>query len=139
VTTAAARAKLRIEVGKPSAIAQQLVRTGRADVYGIYFDFNRAVIRRKSTPVLDGIAGVLRTQADWKLPIGGHTDNVGTPAYNLDLSQQRALAVKNALVDRYHIVSSRLRTSGYGATRREATNATEQGRALNRRVELIRL
>jgi outer membrane protein OmpA-like peptidoglycan-associated protein len=134
-----AHAELRVEIGKPSAIAQQLARTGRADVYGIHFDFNRAAIRPESTRVLDEIAGILRAHTRWNLAIQGHTDDVGTAAYNLDLSRRRAAAVKSALVNHYHIAASRLRTRGYGATRPKASNATDAGRALNRRVELVRV
>ena len=88
--------------------------------------------------MLEEIAGVLKTNPDWKLTVSGHTDNVGGDAYNLDLSQRRAAAVKLALVTRYHIAPERLATDGFGATRPVATNDTLAGRALNRRVELTR-
>jgi outer membrane protein OmpA-like peptidoglycan-associated protein len=75
---------------------------------------------------------------DWKLVVQGHTDSIGDDASNLRLSEQRAAAVKAALVDRYAILPGRLTTEGYGRTRPRDTNATLKGRARNRRVELVR-
>ena len=77
------------------------------DVYGIYFDFASDRVRLESTPVLAEIAGVLAKNADWKLSITGHTDNVGGDASNLELSRRRALAVKAALVERYAVAGGR--------------------------------
>jgi outer membrane protein OmpA-like peptidoglycan-associated protein len=119
-------------------IKQSLKQTGRAEVYGIYFEFAKATIREESEPVLKEIANVTTQNPSWKLSIGGHTDNIGGDAYNLGLSNNRAAAVKQALVERYHIAADRLTTSGYGASRPKETNETLEGRARNRRVELIR-
>ena len=74
----------------------------------------------------------------WALSVDGHTDNIGGDAYNLDLSKRRAAAVKQALVSRFKIADTRLATSGFGASRPKATNATLEGRAQNRRVELVK-
>jgi outer membrane protein OmpA-like peptidoglycan-associated protein len=120
-------------------IEQALKEKGRAEVYGIYFDFSSAKIRPESEPVLQDIANVLSKNAAWKLSVEGHTDNVGGDAYNLDLSKKRAAAVKDALTTRYHVAGDRLTTSGFGATRPKATNDTLEGRARNRRVELVKL
>lgn len=119
-------------------IAPALAKDKRVAVYGIYFDFAKATLKPESTPVLDEIAGALQTNPDWNLIIEGHTDNVGGAAYNLDLSNRRAQAVRDALVTRYHIDGGRLSTVGYGFTRPKASNDTPDGRALNRRVELVR-
>jgi len=119
-------------------IEQSLQKTGRAEVYGIYFDFGSAVIKPESEPVLREIADVMAKNPSWKLSVEGHTDNIGGDAYNLELSKKRAAAVKDALVTRYHVAADRLTTVGYGASRPKDTNATLEGRARNRRVELVR-
>jgi outer membrane protein OmpA-like peptidoglycan-associated protein len=88
--------------------------------------------------VLQEIAQVLQRNPAWKLRVEGHTDNIGGDAYNMDLSQRRAAAVKQALVARYRIAPERLDPAGFGATRPKESNDTLQGRARNRRVELAR-
>lgn len=120
------------------SIEQSLSKTGRVDIYGIYFSFNSDKIRPESQSVLQEIADVMAKHPDWKLNVGGHTDSIGGNAFNLDLSNRRAAAVKRALVEQFHISSARLATAGYGASQPKATNDTLEGRALNRRVELIR-
>jgi outer membrane protein OmpA-like peptidoglycan-associated protein len=77
-------------------------------------------------------------QADWRITIEGHTDNVGTDAYNQDLSTRRAAAVKDALVRDFKVPAGRLTTAGFGESRPRETNDTIAGRARNRRVELVR-
>jgi outer membrane protein OmpA-like peptidoglycan-associated protein len=119
-------------------IKQSLEQTGHAEVYGIYFEFGKATIREESEPVLRQIAEIMHQNPTWKLSVDGHTDSIGGDAYNVDLSQRRAEAVKVALVERYHVTASRLNTSGYGASRPKETNDTIEGRARNRRVELVR-
>ena len=120
------------------SIENDLAKEGKTAIYGIYFDFNSAVIRAESEPVLKEIAEAMKSNAAWKLNIAGHTDSVGGEASNLTLSKNRAEAVKKALMERYSIDASRLSTSGYGASQPKATNDTVEGRALNRRVELVR-
>jgi outer membrane protein OmpA-like peptidoglycan-associated protein len=119
-------------------IAQQLATTGRAQIYGIYFDFASDALRPESEAVLKEISQVLADHPDWKLSVEGHTDNIGGDAFNMDLSQRRAAAVKQALVTRYHIAPDRLSSAGFGATRPVESNDTMEGRARNRRVELVR-
>jgi outer membrane protein OmpA-like peptidoglycan-associated protein len=119
-------------------IEQQLQQSGRAEVYGIYFDFGSATIRPESEPVLKQIADALAKNPAWKLEVEGHTDNVGADAFNMDLSRRRADAVKQALVERYRVRADRLTTAGFGATRPKESNDTLEGRARNRRVELVR-
>ena len=119
-------------------IEQKLQTEKRIKVYGIYFDFGSDRIKPQSESVLDEIAQVMRDIPIWKLSIEGHTDNVGGDAYNLDLSNRRAAAVKQALVTRYRIDADRLSTAGFSASRPVSSNDTMEGRAVNRRVELIR-
>jgi outer membrane protein OmpA-like peptidoglycan-associated protein len=121
-----------------TAIEKELTDTGKADVYSIYFAFGSDVIKDESEPTLKNIAEVLRRHSDWKLQVNGHTDAVGGDQYNLDLSRRRAAAVKDSLVKRYAIDAGRLTTQGYGKTQPKDTNDTIEGRARNRRVELIR-
>jgi len=119
-------------------IAESLTATGRAEVYGIYFDFSKATIRPESEPVLKEIAEVMTKNRAWKLSVEGHTDNIGGAASNQELSTRRAAAVREALVSRYRISADRLAPAGFGASRPKETNDTLEGRARNRRVELVR-
>lgn len=122
----------------PSALEESLAKTGKALVYDIYFAFNSATLRPESDPSLREIATALQRHPDWKLDVSGHTDNIGGDNANLMLSRQRAAAVKAALTARFRVDPQRLGTSGYGASRPQDTNATLEGRARNRRVELVR-
>ncbi|HXN49120.1 MAG TPA: OmpA family protein [Bryobacteraceae bacterium] len=124
--------------GGAGAIERALADTGKADVYSIYFTFNSDAIREESEPTLKEIAEVLRRHAGWKLRVGGHTDGVGGDQYNLDLSRRRAVAVRDALVKRYAIDAGRLAAAGFGKSQPKDTNETLEGRARNRRVELVR-
>jgi outer membrane protein OmpA-like peptidoglycan-associated protein len=124
--------------GTISEMERQLVEKKRVDVYGIYFDFNSDRIREESEPILKEIADMLGRNEKWTLSIDGHTDNIGGDAYNLRLSQRRSEAVRKALVERYGIPADRLTTAGHGAGAPKDTNDTPEGRAKNRRVELIR-
>jgi outer membrane protein OmpA-like peptidoglycan-associated protein len=121
------------------ALEEALLRDKKVDVYSIYFSFNSDVIRDESQPTIKYIAEVLRRHPDWKLQVNGHTDGVGGDQFNLDLSKRRAAAVKTALVKQYEINADRLVTSGYGKSQPKDTNDTLEGRARNRRVELIKV
>jgi outer membrane protein OmpA-like peptidoglycan-associated protein len=121
-----------------SPIEEKLSTTGRAEVYGIYFDFGKATIRPESEPVLKDIGDVMAKNPAWQLGVEGHTDNIGGAAANQDLSTRRAAAVRQALVDRYRVAATRLTPAGFGASRPKETNDTLEGRARNRRVELVR-
>ena len=103
----------------------------------INFDTNKATIRPESKPVVDQIALLLKDNADLKVSVEGHTDNTGTPAKNKALSQQRADAVKAAVV-KEGIDSKRLSTIGWGQEKPIADNRTEAGKAKNRRVEIVK-
>ena len=119
-------------------IEKELADKGRAEIYGIYFDFDSDRLRPESDAVLGEIAGIMKKEPGWQLSVEGHTDNVGGDNHNLDLSQRRAASVIAALTSRYQIESGRLSPVGYGASRPKASNDTVDGRALNRRVELVR-
>lgn len=122
-----------------SNIEKQLEEQGKAEVYGIYFDFGSDKMKPESDIVLREIASALDHNPAWRLRVEGHTDNKGADAYNMELSQRRAAAVKKALMTRYHIDESRLTPQGFGATRPKESNDSVAGRARNRRVELVRL
>jgi len=111
----------------------------RIRIYGIHFDVDSAVIQPRSEPVIADIAQVLRADSSLRFQVEGHTDSDGGAAYNLGLSQRRAQAVVDDLVKRYGIARNRLVPKGFGLTVPVATNATAAGKALNRRVELLRL
>jgi outer membrane protein OmpA-like peptidoglycan-associated protein len=111
----------------------------RIRIYGIHFDYDSARIQPRSEPVIAEIAGLLRANPTWQFEVSGHTDSDGGAAYNQKLSQRRAQAVVDDLVNQYGIVRSRLVPKGYGLSRPVASNATDAGKALNRRVELERL
>jgi outer membrane protein OmpA-like peptidoglycan-associated protein len=125
--------------GTAGTLEQALAVDKKVDVYSIYFSFNSDEIREESEPTLKDLALVLRKHPDWKLCVNGHTDGIGGDKYNLDLSGRRAAAVKQALISRYGIAAERLTTAGIGKAQPKDTNDTLEGRAHNRRVELIRL
>lgn len=109
---------------------------GSVDIYGILFDFDQDSLKPESKETLDQIALMMEKNPKLKLEIIGHTDNRGTADYNMNLSRRRAANVVDALVTEYKISEDRLTSSGAGATTPVASNATEEGRAKNRRVEL---
>jgi len=104
-------------------------------LYGIRFDSGKDVLRAESDATLDEVAGLLRQDPALRLLVEGHTDATNTDAYNLDLSERRAQAVVAALVKR-GADGARLQAKGFGKSRPVADNATAEGRALNRRVEV---
>ncbi|MBE6327449.1 MAG: OmpA family protein [Bacteroidales bacterium] len=103
-------------------------------VHGIQFETNNAVIKSSSYPILNRVVTMMKKNPSYKLHISGHTDNVGKPAQNLKLSKERAAAVVKYLTKK-GIKSSRLRSDGFGGTKPVASNKTEKGKALNRRVD----
>ena len=128
----------RVSFPTDGKLEARLAAEERADVYGIYFDFASDRLRPESEPVLREIAGALSRHPDWKLIVNGHTDNVGGDGANQQLSARRSEAVKTALVRGHGIPPGRLTTKGYGASAPKDTNDTPEGRARNRRVELVR-
>jgi len=119
------------------AMAKGLRETGHIALYGIYFDTDKAAIKPESRPTLDEIAKLLRAQPQLNVFIVGHTDSQGTYEYNADLSRKRAEAVAAELVKSYKVATTRLKTAGLGFLAPIGSNATDEGRALNRRVELV--
>jgi OOP family OmpA-OmpF porin len=105
---------------------------------GILFDVAKADVKGESTPTLKEIAEVLKSHPDLKVEIQGHTDIVGTAASNLKLSEERAYAVKSALTSEYGVSEEQVTAKGYGSTKPVAPNTTVEGRANNRRVELVK-
>jgi outer membrane protein OmpA-like peptidoglycan-associated protein len=120
-------------------LEKALAESGRVDIYSIFFSFNSDQIREESWPTIDEIAAVMAKHPDWKLSIEGHTDNIGSDADNLDLSRRRSAAVKQALVSKKGAADASLTTAGFGESRPKDTNDTLEGRARNRRVELVRM
>jgi outer membrane protein OmpA-like peptidoglycan-associated protein len=117
---------------------EQALRTMRRyETYGIHFNFDKATIRPDAAKLLNDIAVTLKNNPLWTLQVVGHTDSIGDPAYNQRLSEARAQSVVLALSKR-GIDPARLTYAGMGASQPIGDNSTLQGRALNRRVELIR-
>lgn len=116
---------------------QSIAEEGRISLYGIEFDFDKDLVRSESEPTVAEIAKLLNGQPDLKLEIVGHTDDQGTAEYNLDLSQRRAANVVAALTQEHGIAEDRLTWRGAGLTSPVAPNDAEEGRARNRRVELV--
>jgi outer membrane protein OmpA-like peptidoglycan-associated protein len=119
-------------------LASGLNSTGRVALHNILFDTGTSTLRPESASALAPVGELLTSDRALALEIQGHTDNVGGPAANLRLSQDRAAAVKAHLVQTFRIDAARLTTSGFGDTRPVADNATDAGRAQNRRVELVK-
>ena len=122
----------------PKQMAQAIQSTGHVALYNIYFDFNKADLKPESEPALKAIAQLMKQDPNLKLYVVGHTDAQGTLAYNLELSKRRAQAVVDALVKRYGIPAARLQPYGVGPLAPVASNDTDEGRAKNRRVELVK-
>ena len=120
-----------------SQLGNELESTGRARLDGVNFDFNSATIRPESKALLDQVATLLTTRQDWAITLEGHTDNIGTSAFNKTLSQQRADAVKGYLASK-GVPAERLRVTGFGYDKPVASNDGEAGRSQNRRVEIVK-
>ena len=139
---------IRVEIIEKEAMKQEIVAeakfmaegissTGHVAIYGIYFDFNKSDVKPESEPALSEIAKLLTGTPNLKVFIVGHTDNVGGVDYNMKLSQARAEAVVKALTTKYKVNPQSLKAYGAGQLAPVAPNKTEEGRAKNRRVELV--
>ncbi|HWB41589.1 MAG TPA: OmpA family protein [Gemmatimonadales bacterium] len=115
-----------------------LAEKGRVATQGIYFDTGSDAIRPESAPTLKEIGAMLKDHADLRLTIEGHTDNVGKAESNQALSEKRAAAVRQHLIDNYQVEASRLEAKGLGQTKPVGPNDTAEGRQQNRRVELVK-
>ena len=122
---------------KADEMAKAISSGGKIALYGIFFDFNKADVKPESEPTLEQIAKLLKDSPTLKLLVVGHTDNVGSFMPNMELSQRRAAAVVNALATRFGIGKDRLMPVGVSFASPIESNKTEQGRAKNRRVELV--
>ena len=121
----------------PLAPAAEPVPVATLVLEGVNFDFDKAVIRPQDYPILDQNIVALKEWGDVDVEVAGHTCSIGTEEYNLGLSLRRAEAVRNYLVSK-GVSADRLTVKGYGESRPVASNDTREGRAQNRRVELVR-
>lgn len=117
-------------------VTQKAKETMYKAMQGVQFDNGKATLIKKSLPILDEVAKVMMANPSYNLAINGHTDNVGDPAKNLQLSEDRAKAVKAYLMGK-GVAENRLTAKGYGDTQPKASNATAKGKAANRRVEFL--
>jgi outer membrane protein OmpA-like peptidoglycan-associated protein len=119
-------------------MSRALADTGKVLLYGIYFDTDKDVLRPDSQPTLAEIQKLLRANPQLRIHVVGHTDNQGSAEHNLDLSRRRAASVAGELATKYGITPSRMDSFGCGFYAPVTTNADEESRAKNRRVELVR-
>lgn len=122
---------------KAAEMAQAINTQGRVALYGLYFDTAKAEVKPESKDTLEQIAQLLKTTPKLKLLVVGHTDNVGEFSGNMDLSRRRAESVIQALVHQYKVDRKRLSPVGVSFASPVASNDTEDGKAKNRRVELV--
>lgn len=101
----------------------------------VKFDFDKAQVREDSYDDIEVLADFMKQYGQTSTTVEGHTDSIGTDAYNQRLSERRAQAVRDVLVNRYGVEGNRLEAIGYGESRPVADNSTDLGRAINRRVE----
>lgn len=125
-------------VANAEKMGSDILASGHVPVYGIYFDTGKAEIRPESDAALAEIATLLQNDPALKLYVVGHTDSDGSFDLNLKLSKDRAAAVTGALVARYGITSWRLKAHGVASLAPVASNDSEEGKQLNRRVELVK-
>ncbi len=136
--------KKNMETGKVNvslsakAMAKDIENTGKVRIYGIHFDVNKASIKSESASTLAEIAALLKNQGDLNLLVVGHTDATGDFEHNLELSHERAEAVTEYLSTKHNISRDRLDSHGVGYLAPVTTNDSKEGRARNRRVELVR-
>jgi hypothetical protein len=121
-----------------AGFADAIERYGHVPVYGVHFLPGRAELLPESSTVLRELAAMLEANPQWRIRVEGHTDNTGTKMANMTLSARRSAAVATWLAG-VGVKRVRLDSSGIGDSRPVATNATEEGRAKNRRIELVRI
>jgi len=129
---------IRVAESETDVLYDALAAKGRWSTQGILFETGKSDLKPESRPVLKDIASTLKEHDDLKVLIEGHTDNVGNAASNLTLSEARAAAVKDALVTDFGIDGGRITTQGFGDTKPAQPNTTPEGRAQNRRVEIVK-
>jgi outer membrane protein OmpA-like peptidoglycan-associated protein len=119
--------------------AKDMLAEGKLVTYGIHFATGSDAVEPESAPILRQIAAYMESKPEVKLKIAGHTDNVGKPDANLDLSRRRAAAVARTLAADFKIPADRFTTEGKGDTEPVSSNAKPEGRAMNRRVEFSKM
>lgn len=124
-------------VADATAFSNDIRATGHAAIYGILFDTGKSEVKPESDAALREVAKLLAGDPQLKLLVVGHTDGVGQLEANMKLSQARAESVVKALTTKHGIAAARLRAQGAGPIAPVATNRTDEGRAKNRRVELV--
>ena len=132
-------AMIRVAESEVDVLYDALTAKGRWATQGILFETGKADLKPESRPVLKEIASTMQKYPDLKILIEGHTDNVGSAASNLTLSDNRAAAVKAALVADFGIGADPMTTKGFGDTKPSVPNTNATGRAQNRRVEIVKL
>jgi OmpA-OmpF porin, OOP family len=125
-------------IADANSLANSIKESGKVAVYGIYFDTGKSTLKPESQPTLQEIAKLLKANSALKLYVVGHTDNTGLFDANMKLSMDRAVAVVNSLVSQFSVNAARLKAYGDGPTSPVASNDTDEGKALNRRVELVK-
>ncbi|MBP1766022.1 MAG: yiaD 1 [Candidatus Aminicenantes bacterium] len=124
-------------VADAASMARDIASSGKVALYGIYFDTAKTDIKPESEPAIKEIANLLQQNPALKLFVVGHTDNVGTLDANMDLSKRRAESVISYLAANYKADAGRLKGYGVGPLAPVASNKTDEGKAKNRRVELV--
>ena len=126
-----------LKVVTPDEITQGITDTGRIALYGVYFEFDSDALTNESSPALEAISAALADNPEISIYVVGHTDDQGAYDYNLELSVRRAESVVSALTDSFGVSANRLAAVGVGPVAPVASNRSEEGRTLNRRVELV--
>jgi len=130
---------IRIAAGGRKILYDALMQNGRVTTQGVYFESGSDKIKPESTPTLKEIGSMLTDHPELRLSIEGHTDSDGADDYNMTLSQNRANAVRGYLITNFNITGDRLEAKGFGETKPVSPNTTPEGKANNRRVELVKL
>ena len=124
---------VRAPVAAPAAPPREIYK-----LEGVYFDFDKATLKPEGRTKLDEAVATLNRYPDIRVEIQGHTDSLGTDAYNQSLSERRATTVREYLISK-GIAASRMTSKGFGESQPVADNGTKAGRAQNRRVVLIEI
>jgi outer membrane protein OmpA-like peptidoglycan-associated protein len=125
-------------VANAEAMGNDINRTGHVSIYGIYFDTGKSEVKPESEGAITEIAKLLKNSTNLKIYIVGHTDNVGSFDSNMKLSKDRAEAVVKVLTGKHGIAASRIKSYGVSSLAPVASNDTEEGKAKNRRVDLVK-
>jgi len=127
-----------VVVANAESMGNDINSTGHVSIYGIYFDTGQSAIKPESEAAISEIAKLLESNSALKLYVVGHTDNVGSFDLNMKLSKDRAEAVAKVLIEKHGIAATRLKSHGVASLAPVLSNDTEEGKAKNRRVELVK-